>query len=101
MEETARFRIEYDPDIKEDDIEIKKRSSNDYVIRVGDVDLEKDDKTRELFADRFNSAYRDQDFETGNAIDPESRLHRVQMRRLGEAITKGETKFNFKIPKSS
>ncbi len=99
MEETARFRIEYDPDIK-DDIEIRKRSSRDYVIRVGDVDLEKDGKIRELFADQFNAAYRDQDFEKENAIDPESRLHRVQMRRLGEAITKRETSFNFKIPKN-
>ena len=101
MEETARFRIEYDPDIKEDDIEIKKRSSRDYVIRVGDVDLENDSKIRELFADRFNVAYRDRDLKAENVIDAESRLHRVQMRRLGEAIVKGETRFNFKIPKSS
>lgn len=97
MEETARFRIERDPDAQ-DGIEIEKRSSRDYEIRIGDVDLENDRDAWELFVDKFNMAYRDRNFEKENAIDPQNRVCRVQMKRLNEAITKGETKFNFKIP---
>lgn len=100
MEETARFKIERDPDVK-DGIEIKKRSSRDYEIRIGDVDLENDRQAWELFVDKFNTAYRDRDFKKENAIDPQSRLHRVEIRRLSEAITKGESRFNFKIPQNS
>ena len=90
MDEAARFRIEKNNDAK-DGLEVTKKSSGDYILEVSDeVDLEKDDDMWELFAEKFNKAYRGMDFEKENVVDFKNRFNRVEMKRLGEAIRKGE-----------
>ncbi|MEA2006544.1 MAG: hypothetical protein U9O20_00070 [Patescibacteria group bacterium] len=101
MNEAARFRIERNNDAK-DGLEVTKKSSGDYVLEVSDdVNLEKDDDVQELFAEKFNKAYRGIDFEKMDAVDFKNRLNVVEIKRLGASIKKGEDRHSYRIPKDS
>ena len=101
MEEKIRIQINHDE--KADEIEIKKRPSGDFSVVVPQgTDLEKDKRAQEDFAEKFNMAYREHNYEAENILDPQhDRLNRVELGRLNDAIRKGEDKYNFRIPEKN